>query len=97
MMNALNGQEGGRMVALDGWEDRVGDEGRWEAKGGLYLSFGYRQQCCESSSEHKQPQCTAEAQMVVGSSLALHIALLVPLRGPAMHPSGLTRLLISCL
>ena len=52
---------------------RVGGGGRWEAEGGVYPSLGHRQQCCVSSSRHKQPQCTGEAQTVFGRSLALHI------------------------
>ena len=55
--------------------------GGWESEGGLYHPSAQRQSHCVFSKAKKQPQCTCQAKIVIGSSLTPHAALLV-------HPSG---------
>ena len=57
--------------------------GGWEAEGGLNYPLAQRKSHCVFSKAQKQPQCTCQDKMVVGSSLSPHAALLV-------HPSGTT-------
>ena len=90
------GERSGVGGGVGGWEeDEVGGGGGWAAGGGLYLPLGHRQQYCVFSKWHKHTQSTGQADSytVVGSSLARHTPLLVPLTGstgPIMHLHGLT-------
>ena len=59
----------------------MGVGGGWEAEGGLNHSLAVRKSRCVFSKAQKQPQCTCQDKMVVGSGLTPHTALLV-------HPSG---------
>ena len=59
----------------------MGVGGRWEAKGELNHPLAQRKSCCVFSKAQKQPQCTYQDKMVVGSSLTPHAALLV-----TIHP-----------
>ena len=63
--------------------------GGWEAEDGLYHPSAQRQSHCVFSKAQKQPQCTCQARMVVGSNLILHAALL-------MHPSGTIYPAVDC-
>ena len=50
----------------------VGVGGEWEAKGGLYHPLEQGQGCCVFNEAQKQPQCTCQAKMVIGSSVTPH-------------------------
>ena len=62
------------------WEE--GGGGGWEAEGGgLNHPLAQRKSRCVFSKAQKQPHCTCQAKMGVGSSLTSHAALLVHLGG----------------
>ena len=89
----------------EGWVGRVGwveGEGGWRgwwvARGGLNLPSGYRQQCCVFSKGQKWSQSTGQVEIVVDSSLAPVISLLMPFTSPTdpvLHHGDLTGLAIS--
>ena len=60
--------------------------GGWEAEGGLKHPLAQRMSRCVYSRAQKQPQCTCQDKMVVGSSFTPHAALLVHLSG-TIHPA----------
>ena len=62
------------------WAGRRGvgrSGGGWEAGRWVKPSNGTEKSCCVLSKAQKQPQCTCQDKMVVGSSLTPHAALLV--------------------
>ena len=63
------------------WEGGGGWWGGWEVKGRLNHPWAKGQSHFVFSKTQKQPQCTCQAQTVVGSSLTPHADLLV-------HPTG---------
>ena len=64
----------------------VGDG--WEAEGGLNYPLAVRKSCCMFSKAQKQPQCTYQDKMVVGSTLTPYAALLVhPSHSGTMYPT----------
>ena len=66
-----------------------GGGGGWEAEGGLNHPLAQRKSRCVFNKAQKQPQCTCQDKMVVGSSLTPHSALLV-------HPSATIHPAVDC-
>ena len=58
---------------------------RWEAEGRLNHPLAQGKSRCVFNKAQKQPQCTCQDKMVVGSNLTPHAALLV-LPSGTIHP-----------